>query len=142
MPRQQDSNPIPYGALQYYQIHYIIEGAVIPNSEMFLAKCEPISKGYFRNKKVVDIRWWGSGRLAEILQADKELKEMLKAVLPQEGEIRIDPVDDHIRIYGKWKHEDDLKFNAKMLDVIDRIAHHIQKLKGTVIKKNNDNPQF
>jgi hypothetical protein len=142
MPRQQDSNPIPYGALQYYQIHYIIEGAVAPNSEMFLAKCESISKGYFRNKKVVDIRWWGSGRLAEILQADKELKEMLKAILPQEGEIRIDPVDDHIRIYGKWKHEDDLKFNAKTFDVIERIAYHIQKLKGTVTKKNNDNPQF
>jgi hypothetical protein len=35
-----------------------------------------------------------------------------------------------------------LKFNAKVLDVIDRIAHHIRKLKGTAIKKNNDNPQF
>jgi hypothetical protein len=77
----------------------------------------------------VDVKWWG-GRLAEILQADMELKEMLKAILPQEGEIRIDPVDDHVRIYSRWKHEDDLEFDPKVFEVVDKIAHHIQKLKG------------
>jgi hypothetical protein len=125
----QDPNPIPYGALQYYQIHYIIEDTVATDPESILAKCEPISKGHFGNKRVVDIKWWG-GRLAEILQADIELREMLKAILPLEGEIRVDPVDNHIRIYGKWKHEDDLKFSSEMFDVADRIAYHIQKLEG------------
>jgi hypothetical protein len=128
MPRQ-DPSPIPYGALQYYQIHYIIEDTLIANPEALLAKCEPISKGHFRNKKVVDVKWWG-GRLAEVLQADMELKEMLKAILPQEGEIRIDPVDDHVRIYSRWKHEDDLEFDPKVFEVVDKIAYHIQKLKG------------
>ena len=128
MPRQ-DPNQIPYGALQYYQIHYIIEDTQIANPEALLAKCKPISEGHFRNKKVVDVKWWG-GRLAEILQADTELSEMLKVILPLEGEIRVDPVEDHIRIYGKWKHEDDLKFSSKMFDVADRIANHIQKLEG------------
>ena len=128
MPRQ-DPSPIPYGALQYYQIHYIIEDTHIANPEALLAKCEPISKGHFGNKRVVDIKWWG-GRLAEILQADIELREMLKVILPLEGEIRVDPVEDHIRIYGRWKHEDDLKFSSKMFDVADRIAYHIQKLEG------------
>jgi hypothetical protein len=127
MPRQ-DSNSVPYGALPYYQIHYIIEDTDIANPEILLAKCEPISEGHFRNKKVVDVKWWG-GRLAEILQADVELKEMLKTVLPQEGEIKIDPLDDHIRIYSKWKHEDDLKFDPKMFEIIDKIAYHIQKFK-------------
>ena len=55
---------------------------------------------------------------------------MLKEVLQKEGEIRIDPLEDHVRIYSKWKHEDDLEFNPKVLDVVDRIASHIQKLKG------------
>jgi hypothetical protein len=128
MPRQ-DPSPIPYGALPYYQIHYIIEDTHIANPEELLAKCEPISKGHFRNKKVVDVKWWG-GRLAEVLQADMELKEMLKAILPQEGEIRIDPVDDHVRIYSRWKHEDDLEFDPKVFEVVDKIAYHIQKLKG------------
>lgn len=128
MPKQ-DPNPILYGALQYYQIHYIIEDIHVANPEALLAKCEPISKGHFKNKKVVDVKWWG-GSLAEALQADIELKEMLKAILPQEGEIIIDPVDDHVRIYSKWKHEDDLKFDPKVFKVMDKIAYHIQQLKG------------
>jgi hypothetical protein len=128
MPKQ-DPNPILYGALQYYQIHYIVEDIHVANPEALLAKCEPISKGHFKNKKVVDVKWWG-GRLAEALQADIELKEMLKAILPQEGEIIVDPVDDHVRIYSKWKHEDDLKFDPTVFKVMDKIAYHIQQLKG------------
>jgi hypothetical protein len=89
MPRN-DPNQMPYGALQYYQIHYIIEDADITNPEALLAKC----------------------------------------VLQQEGEIRIDPIDDHIRIYSKWKHEDDLKFDPRVFEVVDKIAYHIQKLNG------------
>jgi hypothetical protein len=50
--------------------------------------------------------------------------------LQQEGEIRIDPKDDHIRIYSKWKHEDDLKFDPRVFEVVDKIAYHIQKLNG------------
>src|SRR3954462_15895042 len=125
MPRQ-DPNQIPYGALQYYQIHYIIEDTQIANPEALLAKCKPISEGHFRNKKVVDVKWWG-GRLAEILQADMELKEMLKAILPQAGEIRIDPVADHVRTSRKWQHEDALKFYRKRFGQADKIAYHIQK---------------
>ena len=128
MPRQ-DPNLIPYGALQYFQIHYIVESKVMPDPTMFLAKCKPVTKGHFRNKTIVDVKWIG-GRLAEILQTDIELKEILKTVLLKEGEIRIDPLDDHIRIYGKWVHEDNLKFNAKMFDAADRIAYHIQTLIG------------
>jgi hypothetical protein len=128
MPKQ-DPNPILYGALQYYQIHYIIEDIHVANPEALLAKCEPISKGHFKNKKVVDVKWWG-GSLAEALQVDIELKETLKAILPQEGEIIVDPVDDHVRIYSKWKHEDDLKFDPKVFTVMDKIAYHIQQLKG------------
>ena len=77
----------------------------------------------------MDVKWWG-GRLAETLQADIELKEMLKAILPQEGEIIVDPVDDHVRIYSKWKHEDDLKFDPTVFKAMDKIAYHIQQLKG------------
>lgn len=128
MPKQ-DPNPILYGALQYYQIHYIVEDIHVANPEALLAKCEPISKGHFKNKKVVDVKWWG-GRLAEALQADIELKEMLKEILPQEGEIIVDPVDDHVRIYSKWKHEDDLKFDPTVFKAMDKIAYHIQQLKG------------
>jgi hypothetical protein len=51
---------------------------------------------------------------------------MLKEVMIHEGEIRIDPLDGHIRIYGKWIHEDSYGFNQTMLEIADRIAGHIK----------------
>ena len=118
-----------YGALQYYQTQYVVECKTILDSATFLAKCTPITKGHFKNKRVVEVKWTG-GRIAELLSSDKDLNERLKLILLAEGEIRIDPVDDLVRIYGKWKHEDDLEFNPKMFDAVDRIALHIQRLKG------------
>jgi hypothetical protein len=124
-----DPNPLPYGALQYYQVHYIVQVESEQNHNL-LAKCEPITKGYFSNKRVVDVKWTGADKFAEVLQVDGKLTEMLKEVMLQVGEIRIDPQDDHIRIYGKWGHEENFHFNETMLEIADRIAVHIKnKLK-------------
>jgi hypothetical protein len=74
------------------------------------------------------VKWEGGGRLANILEADVELKEILRQILYEEGELKIDPLEDHIRIYGKWRNEDQLKFNPKTFEAVDRIAGHIKKL--------------
>ena len=116
-----------YGALQYYQTQYVVECKTVLDSATFLAKCTPVTKGHFKNKRVVGVRWTG-GRIAELLSSDKDLNEHLKLILLAEGEIRIDPVDDLVRIYGKWKHEDDLIVDRKVLEVIDRIAYHVKEL--------------
>jgi hypothetical protein len=104
-----------------------VECKTVLDSATFLAKCTPITKGHFKNKRVVGVRWTG-GRIAELLSSDKDLNEHLKLILLAEGEIRIDPVDDLVRIYGKWKHEDDLIVDRKVLEVIDRIAYHVKEL--------------
>ena len=133
MPRQ-DPTPLPYGALQYYQVHYIIQVESEENDN-FLSKCEAKTKGYFGNKRVVEVQWTGADRFAEVLQADDKLTEMLKEVMLREGEIRVDPQDDHIRIYGKWSHEENFAFNETMLEIADRIAMHIkERLRGMGIK--------
>jgi len=124
MPKQ-DPVPLPYGSLQYYQVHYILKSESKEN-DSFLARCEPITKGHFGSKRVVDIRWTGTDDFAEILQQDSKLTEMLKEIMLREGEIRVDPLDDHIRIYGKWIHEDTFAFNQTMLEIADRIASHIK----------------
>lgn len=124
MPKM-DPNPLPYGALQYYQIHYIVKIESEENQSL-LARCEPITKGHFSNKRVVDVKWTGADKFAEVLQDDAKLTEMLKEVMLQVGEIRIDPQDDHIRIYGKWGHEENFQFNETMLEIADRIAVHIK----------------
>ncbi|HEY6405504.1 MAG TPA: hypothetical protein VIX38_05455 [Nitrososphaeraceae archaeon] len=119
---------VPYGALDYYQVHYIVETKNhVYDPSLFLARCYPITKGHLSNKRIVDTKWEGD-RLADILRADVELEVIVKEILYEEGEIRVDPLEDHIRIYGKWRNEDHLKFSPKMFDAADRIAGHIKKL--------------
>jgi hypothetical protein len=126
---KQDPNPLPYGALQYFQIHYLIEPAKISNPSSYMAKCRSKTKGHFGNKRVIDIEWIG-GRLAEKLASDKELTEMLKPFMIEEGEISIDPQTERVRVYSKWKREDKLEFDPQFFQVIERIAKAIKKLES------------
>lgn len=122
---QSDPAPLPYGGLQYYQAHYIVSIESEDNHNL-LARCSPITQGHFKNKRVVGVKWVGAGRFADRLQDDSKLGEMLKEVLLREGEIRVDPLDDHIRIHGKWLHEDKLAFSETMFEIADRIAMHVR----------------
>ena len=122
---RQDAEPLPYGTLGYYQIHYIVEMGNT-DTEQFLARCKPVTKGRFSEKRAVAVRWTGYDRFIDRLKNDSQLTELLTQVLLQEGEIRIDPLDGHVRIYGKWKHEESLKGDALMVEIADAIAGHIK----------------
>jgi hypothetical protein len=126
VPRQ-DASPLPYGTLDYYQVHYIVETGEADN-EQFLARCEPITKGRFEDKRVVAVKWTGASAFADALQNDMRLTELLKEVMLHEGEIRVDPLEDHVRIYGKWNHDENLKANQAMIEVADLIAGRIKGL--------------
>jgi hypothetical protein len=127
-----DPIPLPYGPLQYYHVHYILQIKSIDNDK-FLARCKPITKGYFHSRRIIDVKWTGDNNFAKVLQADATLTGMLKEVILKVGEITVDPQDDHIRIYGRWVHEENLAFDAAMFEIADRIALHI---KDIVQKKN------
>lgn len=122
-----DPVPLPYGPLQYYQIHYIVDIKSSDNDK-FLARCRPISKGHFQSKRIIDVKWTGDDNFAKILQSDTSLTNMLKEVMIKIREITIDPQDDHIRIYSRWVHEENLAFDPIMLEIADRIALHIKKM--------------
>jgi hypothetical protein len=123
----QDPNPLPYGALPYYQVHYIIRSLNIDDPALFMARCVPVSKGHLTKKNVVALRWIG-GRLAELLRSDKDLSEMLGPLMQEEAEISIDPQKDRVRIYTKWKREDKLRFELKFFQVVERMATTIREL--------------
>ena len=92
-----------------------------------MAKCRPKTQGHFGNKRLIDIQWIG-GRLAQTLASDKELTEMLKPFMIEEGEISIDPQKDRVRVYSKCKREDKLEFDPQFFHVVERIAKTIKKL--------------
>jgi hypothetical protein len=127
-----DPIPLPYGPLQYYQVHYILQIESSDNDK-FLARCRPITKGYFHNKRIIDVKWTGDDNFAQVLQADPGLTGLLKEVMLKVGEITIDPQDDHIRIYGRWVHEEKLAFDPAMLEIAERLGLHI---KNRVQKKD------
>ena len=124
---RQDPNPLPYGALPYFQIHYLIEPVKISNPSSYMAKCRVKTQGHLGDKRIVDIEWVG-GRLAERLASDNELAEMLKPLMMNEGEISIDPQKDRVRVYTKWKREDKLEFDPEFFQVVERIARTVKKL--------------
>ena len=126
---KSDPNPLPYGALPYFQIHYLVEPVNISNPSSYMAKCRVKTKGHFEEKRFTEIEWVG-GRLAERLGSDKELTEMLKPLMLKEGEISIDPQKDRVRVYTKWKREDKLQFDPEFFQVVERIARTIKKLES------------
>lgn len=114
----------PYGALDYFQIHFIVMGKV-NNTPDLIAKCNATTAGYFSKKRVEKIHWVG-GKIADVLSQDQELNGLLRKVLLREAEIYIDPLDDHVRIYGKWKHQQDLGIYEELVQAMDRISYHIK----------------
>ena len=122
-----DPTPLPYGPLQYYQIHFIVQIKSNDNDK-FLARCRPITKGHFQSKRMIDVKWTGDDNFVKVLQSDTSLTVMLIEVMTKVGEITIDPQDDHIRIYSRWVHEENLAFDSLMLEIADRIALHIKNM--------------
>jgi hypothetical protein len=125
-----DPVPLPHGPLQYYQVHYIVQVQSKENDK-FLARCKPVTKGHFSSKRIVDVKWIGNDKFAEVLQANTGLTEMLKEVMEKAGEKTVDPEESQIRIFGRWVHEEYVAFNPTMLEIADRIALYIKnKLHG------------
>ena len=127
-----DPIPLPYGPLQYYHVHYILE-IKSDDNDKFLARCKAVTKGYFHNRRISDVKWTGDDNFAKLLLADATLTGMLKEVLLKVREITVDPQDDHIRIYGRWVHEENLAFDMAVFEIADRIAFHIKN----IVRKTN-----
>lgn len=116
---------IPWGALPYYQIHFIVLG----NSELFteqlMARTRKRTEGII-HKKIVNV-WWEGGVIADQLNRDTDLKLLLKEVLIKENDIFIEPIDNCTRIHSGWKAEHKMEMDKNTLQVFDIVAGHIKK---------------
>ena len=123
----QDPNPLPWGALDRYQAHFIVRKDIGERDRDFTAKTELNTKNHFSAKEVVSVSWNG-GRLAEVLNADSELNELLAKQTPNDASIRIEPTETGVRIYNKWKNHLDFNITKEMFEIFDKIAGHIKSI--------------
>ena len=122
----QEPNPLPWGTQDRFQAHFIVrkesENKIDFTARTILSTC-----GHFASKKVANVTWSG-GKLAEILNEDSSLNEMIIKQSVNDATIFVDPSDNGIRIYSKWKNSYDFGITKEMYAIYDKIAGHIKKL--------------
>ena len=121
----QDINPLPWGAQDRFQAHFIVKGKTDQTDARFRAESKLKTSGHFGLKKVIGIQWIG-GKLADILNADNELADMIKKLSYNDAWIWVDPTKNGVRIHGKWKGSHELGVSKELFAVYDKIASHIK----------------
>ena len=123
----QDQNPLPWGAQDRFQAHFIVRKNDVENPLDYTARTILSTSGHFGSKKITGITWNG-GKIAEILNSDASLTEMIVNQSPNDAVITVEPTNEGIRIYGKWKNSFEFGVTNDQFEIFDKIAGHIKNL--------------
>ena len=123
----QDPNPLPWGAQDRFQAHFVVQQNSGEKVIDFTARTRLKTTGYFGSKKIIGVTWEG-GKLAEDLNTDSTLNEMIANQSVNDAIIFVDPTDNGIRIYGKWKNSYDFSITKELFDIYNNIAGYIKKI--------------
>lgn len=122
----QDATISHWGAQDRFQAHYIVKlDAVHPSK--YVAKTVLETEGHFAAKKIKSVRWIG-GLLADELNKDTELNELIAKQSIKDATIFVDPAIKEIRIYSKWKNAHDFKITKDMYAIYNKIAEHVKRI--------------
>lgn len=124
----QDPDPLPWGALDRFQAHFIVRANTDSSFSNYVAKTVLTTKGHFASKSVVKVEWNGSGSLASILNDDTQLNEMIANQSVKDATIYIEPTDGAVRIRGKWDNHLAFGITKELFEIYDRIAGHIKEV--------------
>ncbi len=124
----QDPNPQPWGALDRYQAHFIVSKDISKTVGDFVARTILKTKGHFAAKTVEKVEWNGGGILADKLNEDAELNEMIAKQSVKDATIYIEPTEGAVRIRGKWDNHLAFGITKELFEIYDRIAGHIKSL--------------
>ncbi|MBA0908259.1 MAG: hypothetical protein ITD33_04085 [Nitrosarchaeum sp.] len=124
----QDPNPLPWGALDRYQAHFIVRMQPYDNVIDYVTKTKLSTKGHFSSKKLLKITWDGTGKLARMLNQDDSLNDLIVKQSIDDATIYIEPTDNAIRIRSKWKNHLDFGITSELFEIYDKIAGHIKKV--------------
>jgi hypothetical protein len=127
----QDPNPLPWGAQDRFQAHFVVQQDIGNDIESWrlrrVARTRLKTTGHFGSKKIIGVTWEG-GKLAEELNADSSLNEMIAKQPINDAIIFVDPSDNGVRIYGKWKNSYDFGITKELFDIYNNIAGYIKKI--------------
>lgn len=122
----QDPLVSHWGAQDRYQAHFIVK-VEAANPSKYVAKTILKTRGHFNGKKVESVTWNG-GLLAEELNKDIALNESIAKQSIKDASIFVDPSNNGIRIYSKWKNSHEFEITKEMFAIYDKIAEHIKKI--------------
>lgn len=122
----QDSTISSWGAQDRFQAHFIVK-ANVANPLKYVARTILKTQGHFAAKKVESVRWDG-GMLADELNKDANLNDLIAKQSVRDATIFVDPSDNGVRIYSKWKNGHDFKITKDMYAIYDKIAEHVKKI--------------
>lgn len=122
----QDPLVSSWGAQDRFQAHFIVK-LDTSNQSKYVAKTILKTSGHFNGKKIESVSWNG-GLLAEVLNQDPALNEMIAKQSIKDASIFVDPSNNGIRIYSKWKNSHEFKITKDLFAIYDAIAAHIKKI--------------
>jgi len=120
----QDPNPLPWGAQDRFQAHFIVRKHIDDPVEL-TARTILKTSGHFGSKKVTTVEWQG-GKISETLNSDSVLNELIAQQSVDDAIITIDPTSKGVRVYGKWKNSFEFKVSKEQFEIFDKIAGHIK----------------
>jgi hypothetical protein len=123
----QNIEPMPWGAPDRFQAHFIVKTKEWIAVDDFPAVTELKTEGNFGAKKVIGVKWLG-GNIARALNSDDHLKNMILKLPYKDAKIWVEPTKNGIRIHGKWKSGYELGITKELFDVYDHIASHIKRM--------------
>jgi len=115
-----------WGAQDRFQAHFIVK-IEASNPSKYVAKTILKTKGHFNGKTVESVSWNG-GMLAEELNKDSELNELIAKQSVKDASIFVDPSNNGIRIYSKWKNSSEFQITKELFAIYNKIAEHIKKI--------------
>ena len=124
----QDPNPLPWGAEDRFQAHFIVRKDAGRASSNYTARTKLTTQGHFATKKIAKVEWDGTGSITKLLNDDSELNEMISKQTIRDATIYVEPTEGAIRIRNKWKNHIDFGISEELFWIYDRIAGHIKKV--------------
>jgi len=122
----QDPNPIPWGAQDRFQAHFIVRKDAGTAVADYLAKTKLTTKGHFGEKTIVKVEWDGPGSVSSKLNEDNELNEMIAKQSIKDATLYVEPTEGAIRIRSKWNNHLAFGITKELFEIYDRIAGHIK----------------